>query len=51
VYLEYEGDISGGRGTVRRVALGSWQGDLLLTTTDGMKISMTISRAEAARTA
>lgn len=48
-YLEYEGEISGGRGVVQRVASGEWSGDLVLTAEDGTVTRVTIAGGRAER--
>lgn len=44
-YLDYEGEVSGGRGTVRRVAAGEYHGDITMpawsVTWDGGTAAMT----------
>jgi hypothetical protein len=42
VYLDYEGEISGGRGVVKRVAEGTWSGDITLHSVQG-DVSLQIS--------
>jgi hypothetical protein len=42
-YLEYEGEISGGRGVVRRVASGNWFGDLVLEFADLPAVQLSLS--------
>lgn len=42
-YLEYEGEVSGGRGTVRRVASGTWFGDLVLEFADTPAVQLSFS--------
>ena len=39
-YLEYEGEVSGNRGVVRRVESGTWSGELELTMEVGSSVSL-----------
>ena len=39
-YLEYEGEVSGNRGVVRRVESGTWSGELELTMEVGSRVSL-----------
>ncbi|MCG3183600.1 MAG: hypothetical protein ICCCNLDF_01705 [Planctomycetes bacterium] len=49
VYLEYEGEISGGRGTVRRVAAGSWSGGYELACEGGEVVRLQIAGVKVER--
>ena len=49
VYLDYEGEISGGRGFVERVAAGTWTGDIVLHPEDGETVPLAIADASVTR--
>ncbi|MEZ5991449.1 MAG: hypothetical protein R3E76_03765 [Planctomycetota bacterium] len=51
VYLQFEGEISGGRGVVRRVLSGTWSGDITLRVADGTVVQIAISDHKALRLA
>lgn len=48
-YLDYEGEISGGRGSVRRVSAGTWSGRYELACEGGELVRLQISGATAER--
>jgi hypothetical protein len=48
-YLDYEGEVSGGRGSVRRVAAGSWSGEYDLACEGGEVVRLQIASARAQR--
>ena len=48
-YLDYEGEISGGRGSVRRVAAGYWSGEHELVCDDGETVHLRIAGGKAQR--
>ena len=50
VYLDYEGEISGGRGFVERAAAGVWTGNVMLIPESGEPVTLEISGAKATRT-
>ncbi|MBZ0135596.1 MAG: hypothetical protein K8I27_04390 [Planctomycetes bacterium] len=49
MYLDYEGQISGGRGMVKRVMSGVWTGDIVLVPTNGHAVELSISGATVTR--
>lgn len=51
VYLDYEGEISGGRGVVKRVAAGVWTGDLQLIPTHGHPCELDVTIGTVTRRA
>lgn len=51
VYLDYEGEISGGRGAVKRIAVGVWTGNLRLAPLDGESCDLEITINTATRRA
>ena len=51
MYLDYEGEISGGRGSVKRVAQGAWVGEYDLTSADASVVRLGIDRNAATRKA
>lgn len=48
-YLEYQGEISGGRGSVRRVDTGTWSGDYELACESGETVGLQIADGKAER--
>ena len=49
VYLDYEGEVGGGRGSVRRVAAGTWSGRYELVCDDGVTVRLQIAEGRAER--
>lgn len=49
LYLEFEGEIAGGRGVVRRVLSGTWSGEITLHSADGTVFQLAISGNKAVR--
>jgi hypothetical protein len=47
VYLEYEGEISGGRGHVHRVEVGTWNGDITLRPEGAAPVTLRIAAGQA----
>lgn len=50
VYLDYEGEVSGGRGFVKRAAAGVWTGNVTLIPESGEPVTLEISGSTATRT-
>lgn len=48
-YLDYEGEVSGGRGSVQRVAAGSWSGEYELACEGGETVRLQIAGVQAER--
>ena len=50
-YLDYEGEVSGGRGIVERISRGVWTGDLQLVPEQGDTCDLDIAISTATRRA